>query len=347
MLRYFAYSVRNFRQLPDLSDHRMNWEIWVTFAGEVRPRFRAAPDREPPAANFWVMPPGARYRWMAETTEVERAVFHFAYIPHELEQVVRREGYFCRWLDPEELAEMRAVAAAVGSAYRPRGRLSAMRFQRAALDLALVALRGEADLPVSSLDTWAADRAERAVEWYKEHLREAPKFSRLAAEMNISISHLRRLFQTHFRQSPKAVFDKVRLGCAADLLAGSTATLDAVASESGFHSATDFCRVFKKHFGYPPNVWRRTVGKFDRELVPVDSGIREVDLQRLLARVLARDSLAGTKQPTSSSRGGESGYGEGEERLGVVGPKPSRRSAFTKSRVRLARPSVIVTTPVR
>ena len=289
MLRYFAYSVRNFRQLPDLSDHRMNWEVWVTFAGRVKPRFRATPDRELPAANFWVMPPGTRYRWRAETAEVERAVFHFAYIPHELEQVARREGYFCRQLSRQELAEVRTIATAVNTVYQPRGRLSSLHFQRAALDLALLALRGEPDLPASSMDTWAAERAERAVEWYKEHLREAPKFSRLAAEMNISLSHLRRLFQQHYRQSPKAVFDKVRLECAADLLTGSMATLETVASEAGFHSATDFCRVFKKHYGYPPNVWRRTVGKFDRELVPRDSGIREIDLQRLVSRALARD----------------------------------------------------------
>jgi hypothetical protein len=37
MLRYFAYAERDFQQLPDRSDHRLNWEFWIAFRSKVRP----------------------------------------------------------------------------------------------------------------------------------------------------------------------------------------------------------------------------------------------------------------------------------------------------------------------
>jgi|GEM_PF-1352499 len=360
MLRYFACSVRNFRQLPDLSDHRMSWEVWISLSGRVRPRFNLAPEREVPDANFWVMPPGTRYRWLAETEEVERAVFHFAYVPHELELATKPRGYLCRQLTTDELNEIRAIAKTIGTAHQQNGRLRYLYFQRGALDLALIALRELRDDPVSTMDSWAADRVERAVGWYTDHLREAPKFSRVAAEMKISVSHLRRLFQTHYRESPKTVFDKMRVQFAAGLLSESTSTLDEVASKSGFQSTTDFCRVFKRHYGYPPNVWRRTVGKFDSKLVPKDTGIREVELQRLVSRVLAIDSQESAARSKKRRRSGGSQsdsmvcepkdsncYGASEVRVPSGGSGVSRRVDFEKSRVRRVRPSLIATTPVR
>ena len=83
------------------------------------------------------------------------------------------------------------------------------------------------------------------------------KLARAAAEAHISVSHLRRLFQIYFRKSPKFVFDNLRFEVASTLLATSTATLDDIASQTGFRSVTDFCRVFKKRYGHPPNEWRR------------------------------------------------------------------------------------------
>jgi len=260
VLRYFAFSVRNFVQNPDYSDHRLNWEIWISFDGKVKPAFHDTLHRPVPDANFWIMPPGTRYHWVATTELVDRAVIHYAYVPAELDRVARGRGYFCRTLNAEELKEARGVAQSVGDAFRRRDTLSLLYFQRSACDVALLALRNEPTVLTSSLETYAADRAERALAWFMEHVYEAPKFGRVAAEMNMSTSHLRRLFHTHFGKSPKAVFDRVRLERAATLLTSSTATLEDVSSRAGFRSTSDFCRVFKRHFGHSPNVWRRSVG---------------------------------------------------------------------------------------
>lgn len=258
MLRYFTYAERDFQRSPDRSDYRLNWEFWIAFRSRVRPVFHDQPLRRVDAANFWVMPPNLRYHWLVEGGKTERAVLHFAFVPEPLQQLVRWRGHFSRTLAADELREARAIADAVLAASRRRDMLSPLVFQRAMLDLSLLALRHEPSKTWSTMETQAADRVEQVVTWYKEHLHEAPKLARAAAESHLSVSHLRRLFQVYFRKSPKLVFDHLRLEAASTLLATGTATLDDIASRTGFRSVTDFCRVFKKRFGHPPNEWRRT-----------------------------------------------------------------------------------------
>jgi AraC-like DNA-binding protein len=261
MLRYFTYAERDFRRSPDRSDYRLNWEFWIAFRSKVRPVFHEEPHRLVESANFWVMPPNLRYHWLVDGGKTERAVFHFAFVPEPLQQLVRWRGHFSRTLSADELREARAIADAVAAASRRRDTLSPLVFQRAMLDLTLLGLRHEPSKIWSTLETQVADRVEHVVTWYKEHLHEAPKLGRAAAESHISVSHLRRLFQVYYRKSPKLVFDNLRLETASTLLATSTATLDDIASRTGFRSVTDFCRVFKKRFGHPPNEWRRTTNR--------------------------------------------------------------------------------------
>ena len=259
MLRYFAYGVRDFGRHPDYSDFRLNWEFFVTFDHAVRPIFPHDPRRIEAAANFWVMPPNLRFHWDLPAAKVERAVFHFSHVPELLEELVRWRGCFSRPLAPGELAEIRQIAAGVGTALESRNRLSPLRFQRALLDLTLLALRHERSAAgESTLETQVADRVEQAVAWYRAHLAEAPKLEQVAASQHLSVSHLRRLFHRYYRLGPKAVFDRLRLESATALLATGTATLETVAGRCGFRSVSDFCRVFKKRFGHPPDEWRRT-----------------------------------------------------------------------------------------
>lgn len=262
MLRYFAHSVRDFTVRPDNSDHRLNWEFWVTFKGSVKPLFLDSPDQSVPDANYWILAPGTRYQWKAKTPQVERLVVHYAYVPVELEQFVKSRGYFSRTLDDDELREARDIAGYLDAAIKRSDALATVCFQRAACDLTFLALRNEvlALTHSSTLESSNAERAERALAWYMEHLYEGPKIERIAAEMNISVSHLRRLFHSQFGRSPKAVFDRIRLERAASLLASTTATLEDIAVQSGFRNMSDFCRIFKKHYGHSPHVWRRSVG---------------------------------------------------------------------------------------
>lgn len=261
MLRYFAFSVRDFGRSPDYSDFRLNWEIWITFRGHVYPVFHDEPLRQREPANFWVMPPRLRFHWEAESSKVERCVLNFAQIPSPLDPIARQRGYFCRTLEASELVEARGIATAVAEAVRRRDTLSPLVFERALLDLTLLACRREIARPLSTVETEVADRVEHAMAWYKEHFREGPKLEQVAAELHVSVSHLRRLFRLHLGKSPKDVFNTMRLDVATRLMANSASPLKSVAEQSGFQSLADFCRVFKKHFGYAPNRWRRTTNE--------------------------------------------------------------------------------------
>ncbi len=261
MLRYFAFSVRDFTRAPDHSDYRLNWEIWISFRGRVRPRFHDEPNRPVAPANFWVMPPRLRFQWHADTPKVERCVLNFAQVPAPLDQMARRRGFFSRTLDRAELAEARAIATQLAGAVHQRTTLSPLLFERALLDLTLLACRSEPVKPLSTRETQVADRVEHALAWYKEHLRDDPKLSQIAAELHVSVSHLRRLFRLQFGKSPKAVLNRVRLEVATALMTNSAEPLKTIAAQAGFQSLADFARVFKRHFGHPPNHWRRNTNQ--------------------------------------------------------------------------------------
>lgn len=257
MLRYFAFSVRDFGRFPDRSDYRLNWEIWISFRGRARPIFHDDPRRIVAAANFWIIPPRLRLRWETQPARIERAVFNYSQVPPALEALVRRRGFHSLLLDAEELEELRQVATAVADAQRHPTTLSSLVSERALLDLALLACRHEPAQPLSTLDTQVAERVEHALIWYKEHLHQHPKLEHVAAELQLSVSHLRRLFRHQYDKSPKAVLDGVRLEVATSLMTSTHAPLKAIAGQAGFRSLADFTRVFKRHFGHSPNHWRK------------------------------------------------------------------------------------------
>jgi AraC family transcriptional regulator len=81
----------------------------------------------------------------------------------------------------------------------------------------------------------------------------------VAAAVHVSPSHLRRLFVTVLRQSPRTVFGNAQIEIAMRLLAGSDLKIESVAAEAGFASARDFSRVFSTRKGCSPSDWRRRV----------------------------------------------------------------------------------------
>ena len=81
----------------------------------------------------------------------------------------------------------------------------------------------------------------------------------VAAAVQISPSHLRRLFIMALKQSPRAVLGNAQIEIALRLLSGSDLKIESVAAEAGFASARDFSRVFSAHQGCSPSDWRRAV----------------------------------------------------------------------------------------
>ncbi|HLL90107.1 MAG TPA: AraC family transcriptional regulator [Tepidisphaeraceae bacterium] len=79
----------------------------------------------------------------------------------------------------------------------------------------------------------------------------------LAAELDCSREYLSRQFRASVGVSPSDYLAQHRLRLAARELRATGDKLDAIARRCGFSGANYLCRVFRKHAGVTPNVFRR------------------------------------------------------------------------------------------
>jgi AraC family transcriptional regulator len=143
--------------------------------------------------------------------------------------------------------------------FHDRNALSELRFDRAIIDLSLLALGGADRQAQPIVEPSAAEKVDAAIAWFRRNLRDRPDMEQVAAAVHVSSSHLRRLFVNVRHESPRAIFSAIQVDTAMRLLAGSDLKIESVAAEAGFASARDFSRVFSASKGCSPGDWRRTV----------------------------------------------------------------------------------------
>lgn len=259
MLRYLRVGERDFSQMPDIMQKRLNWEVYAVFSGKCTPQFdlRRRPLTKEP--NFWVVPPGLAYRWTCDTSKCMRAVLHFAFVPPLLETAVRKKGYLSCRLSAPESSRVRELAEKCAVEFKKPSQLSSMIYELALLEISLMVLSRHEPQRQYTLPNIATERTESAMAYYQHHMMEALTLEQVAGELHVSPGHLRRHFYEVMHSSPKAVFTRLRLQRAKELLSTSSLTLDWVAEQCGFGSATDLCRTFRKAYGITPDVWRRKV----------------------------------------------------------------------------------------
>lgn len=83
----------------------------------------------------------------------------------------------------------------------------------------------------------------------------------MAEKVNVSVSHLNRLFRAEFNQSPMQYLQELRLERAADLLEGSFLTVKEIRACTGFSDKTVFIKNFRKKYEMPPLDYRKQSGK--------------------------------------------------------------------------------------
>lgn len=108
---------------------------------------------------------------------------------------------------------------------------------------------------------------------------QALSLDQLAAQLNISVRQLERLFKECTGQSPQAYGRGMRLRLAAWLLTHSKKTISVIAATCGFSDASHLGREFRSTFGIPPSVWRARAqlpASLLPEQVPPPDGINEV-----------------------------------------------------------------------
>ena len=97
-----------------------------------------------------------------------------------------------------------------------------------------------------------------AIAYMKEHLQDEVSLDSLADAINISKTHLVKIFRKELGSSPMRYLTGLRVEASASLLSGTDMTLGQVAERLNFYSDSHFSKVFKKSMGENPSAYRHT-----------------------------------------------------------------------------------------
>jgi AraC family transcriptional regulator len=260
MLRHVTYGPNDLATTPIEPMTRFNWEFYANLRGALRATFTTGKAAEfETSPTLWLFPPDLAHGWQSKGP-VDRISLHFSSVPDVVRSACAEPGFLKIALTPADVAMLRQVGGELTRHYRSPTPASLLLFDRTLMDLSLLFLRDHDFTAALPLETVAVERVQRAIEWYLTHLHQRPTFDALADAVHISPTHLRRQFQLVHGQGPHHVLTNLRIERAAQLLATTDNTLEVVARSSGFNSASDFCRVFKRRFAVYPNQWRTQVG---------------------------------------------------------------------------------------
>lgn len=253
---------------------RTSWEFYAVVQGKALLTLEGEPANQLIENALVVFPAGHWHGWsrLADEPPFERIVFHFSAVPELLIRHMPAGSFLLRNLSPEEVARIVALEQELSPHMKSPTELSLLVFERALLELSILALGGEKFRPFTSRDEYAQHKVEAALTWFTDHLAEGPKLETVAQAVHLSSGHLRRLFKHVLGRSPHRIFTQKRLERAEQLLASSDEKLESVAQQSGFRSAGDFCRVFRSYHNTSPERWRSTkiVSKYRGRGMPVD-----------------------------------------------------------------------------
>jgi AraC family transcriptional regulator len=256
-----CYLANGYRQLSGRvhPNWRPNWEIYAVLDGRCAPVFHDDDWPQLQEKTLWVFAPECCHGWIGEATNpYYRVALHFGCVPHPLDSLVRGHGnFYSIKLTDDQVERLKAIAGELEPHFHQPSLLSPLHFQGRLMDLAVLILSGNDAERRSDLSGMAMFKVESALSWYTEHLTRAPSVKEVAHAIHTSPSHLRRLFWQIKQASPKAVFQKVRLEKAQELMSRSTLTLEDVARSCGFTSASHFCREYKAHYDVSPTFWRK------------------------------------------------------------------------------------------
>jgi AraC-like DNA-binding protein len=101
------------------------------------------------------------------------------------------------------------------------------------------------------------DRLQLLWERVVAHLDDRWTLPRLAGEAGYSNEHLRRLCRRQLGRSPMHQVTYLRMRRAAELLASSALTMEAIAVQVGYHNPFVFSNAFTKWIGWRPSEYRR------------------------------------------------------------------------------------------
>lgn len=264
MLRYLNAGQRNFLEDPVPPLRRVNWEFYIVAYGRAAPFFdtgKAGGDLR--SRTLWVFSPQSCYGWRGDQQGCERFVFHFSGVPEVLEAQFNHQPFLSKSLKPSQIAQIRRLFSALAPHFKNPSTLSPVVYQKALCELTLLVLEGQTCARLPTLQNHARQKVERAIAWFELHMARNPTLKDVASAMNLSTSHLRRLFSLHKGESPISIFRQIRLRRAEKLMETGSDKLEVIARQCGFAGASDLCRNFRAHVGTSPTTWRQQTVPFN------------------------------------------------------------------------------------
>lgn len=113
--------------------------------------------------------------------------------------------------------------------------------------LSLVANEKEQQLPLY---------IEKALHYIKENYREKISVEDIAAQAQLSSSHLFAVFKKQFGVSPISFLNSYRMSIATEQLQGTTKSINQISSEVGVDDSIYFNKIFKKYYQMSPTEYR-------------------------------------------------------------------------------------------
>jgi AraC-like DNA-binding protein len=258
MLRYLAIEKRRLGNGLTLPQRRVDWEFMAVIRGQVAPIVPGSNESKFMANTLWLFPSGCNHGWRGKLGCIcEVVVMHFSTVPGVIERMVGEHGFLSVPLNSAKKHLLVRLANRLKPHYRYPILVSELHAERALMDLSLLLVGNvkESKAPQQVGVGW--NRVVDAENWLRQHIGESPSINEAARAVGVSPSQLRRIFRRVRKKSPKQILLNLCLDKAMHLMAKSDAKLEEVAAESGFSSATNFCRAFKSHIGKTPTAWRK------------------------------------------------------------------------------------------
>ncbi|HOX06730.1 MAG TPA: helix-turn-helix transcriptional regulator [Planctomycetota bacterium] len=235
-----------------LHGHR-EWELVYHAAGRGRSSLEDGPGFEFEPGSAELYPAGLRHD-QENVAAGEDLCVHFEWLPPRGESL---PGWVraARLADACLLHEMEALAAERPGTGPLRGAVANHRCAA----LLLGVLRDAAAAPAPRGP--GEDHARRAYEHIREHCCTMGSVEEAAAAAGIGPDHLRHVFRSHFRMSPKAWLIEARIRRAQSLLASSALPLKEVARLCGFENQRYFSTSFRRAVGRPPGAYRGSLAR--------------------------------------------------------------------------------------
>ena len=97
---------------------------------------------------------------------------------------------------------------------------------------------------------------EKALHYIKENYREKISVEDIAAQAQLSSSHLFAVFKKQFGVSPISFLNSYRMSIATEQLQGTTKSINQISSEVGVDDSIYFNKIFKKYYQMSPTEYR-------------------------------------------------------------------------------------------